>query len=255
MKTTFKYKLYILKGTLEYVLMELLDKYPDVKILEQVPDEILFEYTDSDINIFRNLYSPIGIENERGIRLDLSKRDWRKEYVSAGINPSLAFVMCMLADLKESDIVYDPFCGSSVLGITCLKYFNVKRVICSDISGKAIEKSEINFNSAGIDKSRYKLFRSDIKDVTLNKRNVDKIISNLPFGIRVGEHSDNVEIYKSLEVLANRLLRTRGMLVLLTQEKKLLRKVFSKENWNVKSVLRVNEGGLLPEVFVIKRSL
>jgi hypothetical protein len=71
----------------------------------------------------------------------------------------------------------------------------------------------------------------------------------------VGEHSDNVEIYKSLEVLANRLLRTRGMLVLLTQEKKLLRKVFSKENWNVKSVLRVNEGGLLPEVFVIKRSL
>ena len=47
--------------------------------------------------------------------------------------------------------------------------------------------------------------------------------------------------------------KKKRFLVLLTQEKKLLREVFSKENWNVKSVLRVNEGGLLPEVFVIDR--
>jgi hypothetical protein len=33
----------------------------------------------------------------------------------------------------------------------------------------------------------------------------------------------------------------------------LLREVFRKDYWNVKSILRVNEGGLLPEVFVIKR--
>jgi len=87
----------------------------------------------------------------------------------------------------------------------------------------------------------------------LNKRNVDRIVSNLPFGIRVGEHNDNKEIYLSLEKVAERVLRKKGLLVLLTQEKKLLREVFSKENWNVKSVLRVNEGGLLPEVFVIER--
>jgi hypothetical protein len=33
----------------------------------------------------------------------------------------------------------------------------------------------------------------------------------------------------------------------------LIREVFKKENWNVKSVLRVNEGGLLPEVFEITK--
>jgi len=253
MKTIFKYKLYILKGTLEYVLIELLNKYPNVKILKQVSDQILFEYIDSDINIFRNLYSPIGIENEKGIRLDLSKRDWRKKYVSAGINPSLAFVMCMLADLKESDIVYDPFCGSSVLGITCLKYFNVKRVICSDISSTAINKSKENFINADIDESRYMIFKSDIKDVHLNKRNIDLIVSNLPFGIRVGNHSENVLIYINLEKVADRVLRRKGRLILLTQEKKLLRDVFKKDKWRVKSMLRVDEGGLLPEVFKISR--
>jgi 23S rRNA G2445 N2-methylase RlmL len=159
----------------------------------------------------------------------------------------------MIAELREEDIVLDPFCGSSVIPITALKYFNVKRVICSDISGKAIEISMNNFKSAGIEEGRYKVFRSDIKDVNLTKRNVDKIISNLPFGIRVGNHNDNVEIYKSLESLARKLLRTKGSLILLTQEKVLLREVFRKDYWNVKSILRVNEGGLLPEVFVIKR--
>ena len=43
------------------------------------------------------------------------------------------------------------------------------------------------------------------------------------------------------------------MLVLLTQEKKLLRDVFKKDDWDLKSVATVNEGGLLPEIFVVKR--
>ena len=250
-----EYKLYFLQGADDFVLKELLDKYPDTEIMKENKSEIVFKNKETNIEEFRNLYSPTHIEDSNGKILNLSKREWRKEYVPAGINPSLAYILCMIADLNKEDIVYDPFCGASVIPITALKYFNVKRVICSDISGKAVEKSEINYKAACIDKSRYRLFRSDIRDIRLNKRNVDKIVSNLPFGIRVGEHNDNKEIYLSLEKVAERVLRKKGFLVLLTQEKKLLREVFNKEDWNVKSVLRVNEGGLLPEVFVIKRSL
>ena len=249
------YTLKILKGTNKLVCKELLEKYPDTEIIKENKLEIVFRNKETNIEKFRNLYSPTYIEDSNGKILNLSKREWRKEYVPAGINPSLAYILCMVADLREGDIVYDPFCGAGVIPITALKYFNVKRVICSDISGKAVEKSEINFDIAGIDKNRYRLFRSDIRDLRLNKRNVDKIVSNLPFGIRVGEHNDNREIYLSLEKVAERVLRKKGFLVLLTQEKKLLREVFSKEKWNVKSVLRVNEGGLLPEVFVIKRRI
>lgn len=253
MKSTIIYKLYILQGTLEYVLIELLNKYPNVKILRQVSDEILFEHIDSDINIFRNLYSPIAIENEKGIRLDLSKREWRREYVSAGINPSLAYIMCMMANIQEEEILYDPFCGSGVLPITALKYFNIKKVLCSDISGGAIEKCKINLDSAGMEESRYLIFRSDINELHLNKRNIDLIVSNLPFGIRVGTHNENISSYIGLESVANRVLRKEGRLILLTQEKKLLRDVFKKDKWRVKSMLRVDEGGLLPEVFKISR--
>ncbi|MDY0097530.1 MAG: methyltransferase [Candidatus Dojkabacteria bacterium] len=253
MSKTPVYKLSSLKGVEEFVLKELLEKYPEVDIESKSSKEILFKSEQEDINIFRNLYSPVQIENENGVVLNLSKREWRKSYVPAGINPSLAYILCMIAELKEQDIVYDPFCGASVIPITALKYFNVKRVICSDISSRAIEKSMFNFQNTGIGEEKFKLFKSDIKDVTLNKKNIDKIISNLPFGIRVGTHDDNVSSYMYLENLADRLLRTKGKLVLLTQEKKLLRETFKKEKWKVKSVLRADEGGLLPEVFIIER--
>ena len=252
--TDTTYKLHILDGTLEYVLKELLEKYPQAVILSTEKEEIEFKINiDGGIEIFRNLYSPLHIEDCNGRILKLSKREWRKEFVPAGINPSLAYILCMIAELKEEDIVLDPFCGSSVIPITALKYFNVKRVICSDISEKAISASKENFKVAGIEESKYKLFRSDIKSIKLSKRNIDKIVTNLPYGIRVGDHSGNIEIYKSLELLAKKLLRKRGLIVLLTQEKKLIREVFRKEEWNIKSLARVNEGGLLPEVFVIKK--
>jgi len=246
------YKLTILEGTQGYVLKELVSKYPDTNIQLQSETEIVFESEISTIETFRNLYSPTHIENEIQ-KLNLSDREWRIEYVPAGINPSLAYIMCMIADLKDSDIVYDPFCGASVIPITALKYFNVKRVMCSDLSGNAIEKSKRNFFAANIDGSKYKLFGCDIKKNKLSKQNIDKIISNLPFGIRVGNNEDNKESYQALEDLAKKILRRKGKIVLLTQEKVLIREVFKKSNWNVKSVIRVNEGGLLPEIFEITK--
>ena len=245
-----KYTLKILNGTKDFVKEELLSKYPNTNIIEEKKEKILFE-SEKDIEQFRNLYSPTHITDEKEIVLNLSRRDWRKDYVSAGINPSLAYIMCMIADLKQDDILLDPFCGASTIPITAIKYFNIKRCICIDISSSAIVKSKQNFLNAKIEENRYKLFRKDIRDIKLKKRNIDKIVSNLPFGIRVGNHEENILIYKHLEELANRLLRKKGSIVLLTQEKKLVYEVF--KNWNIESITQVNEGGLLPEIFLIKR--
>lgn len=250
----YKYQLQILKGTLEYVKEELLEKFSSIKVLSENDTGILFESNIENIEEFRSLLSPVLITQlTSGRSINLSKREWRKKYVPAGINPSLAYILCRIANLSEEDILYDPFCGAGVIPITSLIYFNVKRVICSDISGKAILKSEENFKSANISNSRYLLFQSDIKNVRLNKQNVDKIATNLPFGIRIGNHQGNVQIYSELETLARKILRKKGVLVLLTQEKKLLREVFKKEYWLVQSVARIDVGGLEPEVFVIER--
>lgn len=247
------YKVQFHKGCKEYVLDELKEKYPTVKI-ERVTNEYI-EFSDEkflNIDIFRNIYSASSITDGKKT-INLSKRDWRKKFVPAGLDPSIAYIMCKIANIDSNTILYDPFCGASVLPITAILYFDAKRVICSDISGKAIEMGKSNFRSANICVSKYLLFRSGVCDVRLNKQNVDVIISNLPFGIRVGNHKENIRSYECLERLARRVLRKKGKLVLITQEKKLLREIFKKDYWNVKSILQVDSGGLLPEIFLVMR--
>ncbi len=231
----YSYTLKILQGTSEYVLKELKEKYPNIQIVKVGKAEILFNSDVEDINSFRNLYSPTYIEDSDGRILNLSKREWRVGFVPAGINPSLAYILCMIVNFEKENILLDPFCGSSVIPITALKHFNINRVICTDISSKAIYASKINFISANIDQNRYKIFRNDILNSKISKRNVDRIVSNLPFGIRVGDHESNIKLYQALESVARKVLRKKGVIVLLTQEKVLLREVFPKDIWSVKA--------------------
>ncbi len=246
------YKILFHKGCKEYVLDELKEKYPLIDIVKIANEYIEFRSDSISIEKFRNIYSATLVTDGKRT-LNLSRRKWRKKFVPAGLDPSIAYIMCKVANIDDNCIVYDPFCGSSVLPISAILYFNAKRAICSDISGKAVEMSKQNFKFADIDVSRYLLFQSGICDVKLNKRNVDVIISNLPFGIRVGSHRENVCSYKCLESIAKRILRKKGRLLLLTQEKRLLRDVFKKEDWNVRSVFQVDSGGLLPEVFLLMK--
>jgi len=247
------YKVICLPGTVDYVISELTQKFPSVKIDSKDRSSVTFISEKESLESFRSLYSPIKIVDEGGKEINLSRREWRKGFIPAGINPSLAYIMCMIAEFSPDDILLDPFCGSSVIPISALKYFNIKRVICSDISSKAIFQSKINFENANIEMERYKLFKSDVAKVSLSKKNIDRIVSNLPFGIRTGNHEGNINLYSELENLADRLLRTRGKLVLLTQEKNLLRNFFRKDKWNVKSVVTVDQGGLKPDIFLITR--
>lgn len=248
-----EYSLKFLDGCKWFVKSELNEKFPSIKIVKECSDSVDFLSDVEDIDEFRVIGSGLSITDSDKKNINLARRKWRKSFVSAGIDPSLAYIMCKIGGVGKNSIILDPFCGSSTIGIIAIKEFFAKRVICSDISGKAIKASKGNFVSAGIESSRYMLFESDVCKVRLNKQNVDLVISNLPFGIRVGNHDENVRSYKCLEELARKILRRKGQLILLTQEKKLLREVFTKDFWSVKSVLKVNEGGLLPEVFVIKR--
>ena len=82
------YELVCLSGSADFVIEELLQKYPDTEVLSRSGKNVKFKSKETEINTFRNLYSPLNIIDEKGKNLNLSKREWRKEFVPAGINPS-----------------------------------------------------------------------------------------------------------------------------------------------------------------------
>lgn len=248
-----EYTLQTIPNTEKYVEQELITKHPDSITQKEKPGSIIFQHPNEDINTFTNLLSPLRIEKENGWIRNLYRRDWKLESVPASINPALAYIMCMIAEVNEDDIILDPFCGSGTIGITAAKHFNPIKVLCSDVKGKAVDITMKNARAAGVKKNRIVIFRSNVNRLRLQKGSVTKIITNMPFGIRTGSHDENIKTYKSFAQKARKILKENGKLVILTQEKNLLTEVFKNTHLKLIKQIPIQQGGLKPVIFVFTK--
>lgn len=249
-----KYTLDIIPGTLEFVLDELLGKFPNISVIKKVKSKIIFDSNFSDIHEFHKLKSPLRITQENGLTNNLFRREWKKFHSPAGINPSLAYILCMIAEIDEEDVVMDPFCGAGTIAITACLYFNAYKVLSSDVSGKAVDFTQENIKKAEISKKKIFTFRSNVSQLKTAKASVDKVISNLPFGVRSGDHTKNEKYYHLLSNKMRLILAETGKLVLYTQEKELIRKFFQKPYYLIQREIVIKQGGLYPTIFVIQKS-
>lgn len=245
-----RYQIEIIPGTKEFVKVELSSKFPRCSILEESPDLILVESEVTDIDEFRELKSALRVTNEGGTTRNVFRRDWQKQYVPAGINPALAYILCQLADIEADDTVIDPFCGSGTIAVSAALYFQPRTTLAADLSGAAVNKAIANFKSAGIPKRNYTVFRSNISQLKMQRNSLDKVISNLPFGVRNSDHQKNVKAYTQLAQRMKSMLRPGGKLVLLTQEKKLLEQTFGSYGYNLIEEFEITQGGLSPSIYI-----
>ncbi|MCA9381502.1 methyltransferase [Candidatus Dojkabacteria bacterium] len=247
------YELEIIPGTKEFVLQELTTKFSTAKIIDDSKETVISFSDDKDrVEDFETLYSPLRITKENSLTKNLFRRQWKIENSPAGINPSLAYILCMIAEVNENDIVLDPFCGAGTIPITASKYFGVKKVLASDVKGTAVDMTLKNQIAANITKNKMTVFRSNITQLKLQKDSVSKIITNPPFGVRTGNHEENIKIYKSLADKAQVILKEEGKLVCITQEKKLFLDCFSS-TYKIIGELQVSQGGLHPTIFVVTK--
>jgi tRNA (guanine6-N2)-methyltransferase len=249
----FKYKLQIIPGTKDFVVNEIRSKLPDVVIESNNKSLLFVESPKSDIDQFRVLYTALRVANDEGIDRNLFRREWRKFTSPAGMNPALAYILCTLGEINSEDVVLDPFCGGGTIAVSAALYFNPKKVLASDLSGTSIDYTLGNFKEAKIKKNKYAVFRSNISQLKLQKDYVSKVITNLPFGIRVGDHENNLKVYKSFAGKMNSVVKSGGKLVIFTQEKKLLLETFNKSKFELAKTIEVDQGGLKPDIFVYNK--
>lgn len=251
------YKLDFIKGIRKFVKDDLYFHFSDqFKILKETDSLIIIETEVQDIDAFRVLRTVLHvalIEDERVVvERNLFRRDWRKHLVPAGINPTLAYVICKVADLKDADIIMDPFCGGGTIVITANLDFKVKKFLASDISSTAVEYTKRNILEAKITKDKYTLFINDVKRLRLQKDYLDKIITNMPFGIRAGKHDSNVSLYKTFINFSHSTLKKDGLLVAFTTEKTLIEENIGGK-FELIDEIKIAQGGLYPSIFVLKK--
>lgn len=118
-----------------------------------------------------------------------SMRDYEKPGKDARIGmmpPKLAQIMINLAEIKEGQLILDPFCGTGTILQEAL--LNDYRVIGSDANGDQIEKCKQNLDWIGkqyeLTYPDYKIFQASFSDAMrkISKNSIDAIVTESTLG-------------------------------------------------------------------------
>lgn len=172
---------------------------------------------------------------------------YRKQSLAASIEPSAA--AALVAELPTGGPrVLDPFCGSGTLLAERGLARPATALVGFDVDARAVRSARQNLSAAGLLQAN--ILQRDMRRAA-KQGPFDEIISNMPFGIRVGNHAANEALYRDFFALMPALLRPGGVVGLYTQEIKLTRALFdASPNLELSRVRRVEVGGLMPAFFV-----
>ena len=180
----------------------------------------------------------------------LSARAWRVCNLPGGLNAALAAVMVGLADIKPSERVFNPMCGSGTLLIEAGLSETPGELAGCDQNPAALACSTQNVVAAGLDAN---LFEADATDTGLADGSVNVILSDPPWGDAVGTHQDNAALYPALLAECTRVAAPGARLLLLTHEVRLLERLLEKSVWELGTHFKVFHGGHYPRVYLLKR--
>ena len=197
--------------------------------------------------------------NERGARLFLklfTYRDerfsYRAESIPASMSPCVAAAVLRLASeyLSVNARVIDPCCGSGTFLIERGLMSPCQSLTGVDIAHRAIDAARRNAALAGVNA---KFTVNDILRFECH-RPYDELISNLPFGNRVGDHSSCEKLYKGLVEKLPQLVKKGGVAVFYTMEFTLLKRIIREQGdrLTLLSQQRTEAGGLTPMIFIVR---
>lgn len=176
-----------------------------------------------------------------GAREGLFKRGYREKSTEAPLKETMAAALVLLSFWNKNRVLYDPMCGSGTIPIEaaligrniapglnrtfasqkwqCIKdeYWNKTKIdarkaidlqtdikiYASDISNRAVSIAKENAIEAGVDDC-IRFFVKDVNDLSYPSCKYGVLITNPPYGDRIGEISEIKKIHRKIgEIYGN----------------------------------------------------
>jgi predicted RNA methylase len=176
----------------------------------------------------------------------------------ASTTPIIADIMVRLARVRPGHTVLDPCCGAGTLLVTAARRAAATgggpalRLVGCDLDRAALAAARDNAARRAVPML---LVRADAAALPVADGRVDRLVSNLPFGKRVGSHRGNTALYPAFLRSAERVLTADGRIVLLTEDKALLRDTVQRtRGLKITREVLFRSGGATPTAYVIGRS-
>lgn len=171
--------------------------------------------TSPDIEFWK----PTRKEGQELFGIRITKHPDRKKVLAKGqLRPELANLLCIISEPQASDTVLDPFAGSGAISAE-RALLPHKKILTGDISGNGREISKMDATSL----------------TGIEPEGIDKIITDPPWGISVGQDLDLENFYQKMLSEFYRVLKPRGIAVILIGKKELFENLLKKYESKFKS--------------------
>ena len=172
----------------------------------------------------------------------ISNREFTEKNLNKGeLRPEIAYLICCYADLKQDDVVAEPFCGYGSIPVQLIKKFRFQKLFASDIDK---EKISINMQKKQLkDNPQIELSVNDAFVLPqIIDRSVDVVITDPPWGYF--EQIDDIgEFYKKMFTSFKRILKENGRMIILSARKDEIEKAALEMNVQILSSLHTLVNG------------
>jgi len=187
--------------------------------------------------------------------MSLHRRGYRIYDHPASLKPTLAKAMLILSQARDGEIILDPMCGSGTIPIEASLSFENSTNICMDISRRHLTGARMNAIAAGV-LNRIIFIQGDARKIEEHvTAKVDRIITNPPYGIRLGNPKAVKRLYREFISSAYNVLRDGGSLTIITPEYKYVDKLIELMGLQFRKIheRKVAHGGLYPKILVYEK--
>ena len=201
----------------------------------------------------------IGARVVLGLQLhndELTKRLHPVFIRDASVRPNVAYALLHLAGVRDGFTVLDPFVGSGTIILEAAVRFPNCKLYGVEKSERVVAGAVGNAESLGLASERLRLVSGNARTLHkyVERGSVDAIVTNPPWGIRVGKSDDVDDLYRGFLASAADVMRVGGRLVVLVVRwEGFLQHSRQSGRWEVKAARPVRTGDMLPVVFVLER--
>jgi 23S rRNA G2445 N2-methylase RlmL len=178
-----------------------------------------------------------------GVRLSDSSmrhRSYKLVHLPASLRPTVAASMAFLAELKSGLAILDPMCGAGTILAEIVHQSRQKRMRLAGIAGGDIDRAALR--AAATNLRRFgdcHLAHWDAQALPLPDQSVDRLVCNPPFGKKLGKPEEMQSLYEALLAESQRVLRSKGLAVLLVSNMGALQDAARQVGWHLCRQLRI----------------
>lgn len=173
------------------------------------------------------------------------------------LKPNVAYACLRLGGLAAGTRrLLDPFCGSGTLLAEAGRVLPATELWGMDQQERAVAGTRTNLEAAGL-ADRVNLVQGDARRIgeQFPPGHFDAIVTNPPFGARLGRSINFADFYTDFLTAAAQVLRPQGSLVLLARQRGALHKALRRSGaFRVRHEQPIETNKVYPTIFVLEKS-